>query len=224
MHSRRRYAFVALFTCAIGGTRAASAEVKEISWADLSKTVIRRETVCTVPKITIPVGCLKGHYDPELNMWLYEWGECPAQVCPIPEERREWTERVPLPNGHLIDVSIENNAAPFDTVEFRFDARYMARITVGSDVTSDRWRVWKNQTGQLFCNWPQAATPNCDAISEWSSVALSGGGFLGFADVLVVPPANHAGQIIYLYRDVYVLRHLEEQLKPGDRVTFKWVK
>ena len=128
-----------------------------------------------------------------------------------------FTHRVNLPDGDLIDFSIEPGAAAPNAVEFRLVAgpfvTWWKEIIIASTLTTDIWRVW-TKDGMSFCNWPSPETSSCNRIGEWSGIALSPYAFIIFSK------AKEFGE----HRPVYVLGDLAARLRQGDRVTFTWIK
>ncbi len=125
-------------------------------------------------------------------------------------------ERVELPDGDLIDVSIEHNAVAPDSIEFRLisDVTTWRQITINDG--SLAWTVWTYEewfARHSYCNWPDPATPGCDTIGHWSDPTLAHGEIV----------FTKAGSFWWEHEDVYVLRNLAGRLSPGDRVTFHWV-
>ncbi|WNG45315.1 hypothetical protein F0U60_15290 [Archangium minus] len=125
------------------------------------------------------------------------------------------TDRVLLPDGDLIDVSIEHNATSVEGIEFRLESapnvRWWKQVALTG--VADNWTVW-NENGQSWCNWPQPRTAGCNTNSQWTETTLNPGSMFIFSKVQ--PFGNRT--------ESYVLYNLAERLTGGDRVTFRWVE
>ncbi|AKF86065.1 hypothetical protein SAMN05443572_107344 [Myxococcus fulvus] len=126
------------------------------------------------------------------------------------------TERVELPDGDLIDVTIDHGVAASNVVEFRLQSA--SGISRWKQVTllssSQPWKVW-NESGNSWCNWPSTSTANCDTNSEWSSIVLDPSTRFLF---------SKSKGLFGTHTDVYELSNLSARLTGGDRVTFRWVQ
>jgi hypothetical protein len=142
-----------------------------------------------------------------------EEGPCFKDFCVRWERASDTCSSGTLEHNDRFEISVEANAVPSDAVEFKLTAdtgvTYYKRLTVGST-----WHVWR-ENHQSWCNWPDPVTVACTTIGEWASEILAPGGRLTF---------NKAMGIFAVPEDVYVLHGLKRWLKPGDRVTFRWVQ
>lgn len=189
---------------ALLGLRAAPAQAQtEIGWNDFSAT----QQVCTT-------GCTQSEWMQVLNCDLYDCWYDLELVC-VAYGTSCQLERIPLPDGDIIDYTIEHGAVSPEVVEWRLVAApnvgwwKQVRNRGGPDV----WKVWTDN-GKSWCSWPQAATADCNQISEWTGVLLSGAQEFVFSKAKFL--ASH--------QDVYVLRNLSSHLRGGDRITFTWRK
>jgi hypothetical protein len=186
---------------------AAEAAPIAISWADFSATHRECQVQCTQHEWVDQIYCWT---DGEDQYCEDEWElVCTAtnNVC--------GSVRTLLPDGDLIDVSIQHNATDPSGIEFK--------LALGPGITwwkqlmgsggSDQWTVWNWDDG-LHCNWPQPITPQCDTNSEWTSVLLSEQGRFVFSKA----------KFLGLHTEMYELRNLASQLRGGDRVTFTWIR
>ncbi|WP_375754517.1 hypothetical protein [Corallococcus exercitus] len=121
-----------------------------------------------------------------------------------------------LPDGDLINVIVEHNAASPDVVEFRLESG--SAVTwwkqVGLVGGGDHWKVW-NENGNSWCNWPSASTANCNTNSQWTSIVTDPGSYFVF---------SKAKGIFAVHTEMYRLYNLADRLSGGDRVTFRWTK
>jgi hypothetical protein len=190
-----------------------------ITWADFSKTTTAYEARCVTGAYnhTCYFCATNSLYSAEYSFsgctspsdLQHMCTTCDRQVFPV-------TKRVALPDGDLIDVTIEHNVAGSDVVEFRLES--------GSNVTwwkqvaivggGEYWRVW-NEGGNSWCDWPSPTTSGCNINSQWTSIVTSPGTRFVF---------SKAKGIFATHTDMYNLYNLSEQLTGGDRVTFRWVK
>ncbi|NVJ22266.1 MULTISPECIES: hypothetical protein [Myxococcus] len=190
-----------------------------ISWSDFSATevVYRYSCATTVYAHTCSFCASDGLYS----------GEYATSGCTSPGDFTHtcftcdkalfpFTERVELPDGDLIDVTIDHSVAASDVVEFRLQsASGISRWKQVTLISSGQpWKVW-NESGSSWCNWPSPSTSNCDTNSEWSSVMLASGTKFVF---------SKSKGIFGTHTDVYELSNLSSMLTGGDRVTFRWVQ
>jgi hypothetical protein len=189
---------------------AAGAAPMQIVWDDFSRAV----PVCWNE-------CVRVEYALCYSLVCDDYGcrdyEYPCSYCA--EYGIECTSaRIRLPDGDLIDVTIEHNAINSNEIEFRLRAgpgvNAWKQITISDG--ADTWRVWTYEewwTRYYFCNWPQTETPNCDTIGHWAGPTIERG------QIVFSKTRN-----LFFHEDVYVLRNLGQRLSPGDRVTFRWVE
>lgn len=190
----------------------ASAEAQTpITWADFTRTAV----VCECP--IVPQTCEQWYVDTDGN-WSIEYYDCSYEDC----SRRQCREvRVPLPDGDLINVTVTHGAFSDDTIGYELTVSngltFWKEIAIDNSI-NDHWRVWSyvpwltpESNRRRFCNWPDAETPNCSVITDWSwaldgaTITFTKGKFLGVAT------------------EVYVLGNLQERLRPGDKITFEWI-
>ncbi|QRN97494.1 hypothetical protein JRI60_52695 [Archangium violaceum] len=158
------------------------------------------------------------------DCYVYNQSSYYQSLCPSPTDinpvgcrvcNYTYTDRVLLPGGDLIDVSIEHNATAPDGIEFRLESapnvKWWKQVALTGVV--DYWTVW-NQNGQSWCNWPDPQTAGCNTNSQWADVALNPGSRFVFSKT----------QSSGTREDTYVLHNLAERLTGGDRVTFRWVE
>jgi hypothetical protein len=188
----------------------ASAAVVEISWDDFS----REYSECWQQ-------CVREEFGQCVDLQCDEYGcDDYYYICPYCVEYAPFcsVERWRLPDGDLIDVTIEHNATASDSIEFRLragpDVNLWKQITISDG--ADTWRVWTFEewwSQRYFCNWPLSETPGCDTIGHWAGPTIERGQIV----------FSKAG-FLWIHHDVYVLRNLGQRLSPGDRVTFHWVE
>jgi hypothetical protein len=178
----------------------------EIHWADFSATHQECQVGCTQYEWVEEISCWTDGYDQYCDS---EW----VQVC-VATGYVCGTVRTHLPDGDLINVSIQHNATDPSGIEFKLVAG--PGLTGWTELmgsgSSDLWTVW-TQDSQSWCNWPHTVTSNCDTNSEWTGVLLNGAGWFKFSKA----------KFLGIHTNVYILGDLPNQLRGGDRVTFTWV-
>lgn len=190
-----------------------------ITWADMERTETRYTPMC-----------ISGYYQHFCSFCaadaIYSL-EYMSSNCTSPSDISHmcytcdkailpYTARVELPDGDIIDVTIEHGATASDGVEFRLES--------GSGVSSwkqvsiigggETWRVW-NEGGSSWCDWPSPVTNNCNTNSQWAFIVTSPGTRFMF---------SKAKGLFSTHQDVYNLYNLTDRLTGGDRVTFRWVQ
>lgn len=206
----RRAALILGFATALlafGGASAIAAPV-EIRWADFSATQQECHFECTQRETVQHTECWWNGYDVDCDTWSETVCVAGHNVCS--------QVRKPLPDGDLINVSIQHGATDPAGIEFKLvTAPGMWWKQIMASGGPDKWTVWTENDGP-HCNWPQVSTPNCDTNSEWAGVLLGEAGQITFSK------AKWNWGIIHA--DMYILRDLSSQLRGGDRVTFTWVR
>lgn len=202
-----------------GGTVSAMATTT-ITWADFAKTKVTGVYSCIT--VSSPQSCSFCASSPAYSV------EYSTSGCTAPYDIdhtcntcvKAWypnvTQRVALPDGDLIDVTIEHGVTAPDGVEFRLESG--PNVTwwkqVGLVGGGDHWRVW-NEGGNSWCNWPSSSTAGCNTNSQWANIVTSPGTYFVF---------SKAKGIFAVHTEMYKLYNLSEQLTGGDRVTFRWVQ
>jgi hypothetical protein len=188
-----------------------------ITWADLSKETVTQQSGCVSDYYLHSCGFCEAtpfHYRDAAN----------ASGCNFNDYRDDlddkcWTcdrasfpvsKRVPLPDGDLIDVTIEHG------VEFRLESA--SNVTWWKQVAivggGEYWSVW-NENGNAWCNYPYASTAGCNTNSQWVHIVTAPGTRFVF---------SKSKGIFGVHTEMYNLYNLAERLSGGDRVTFRWVK
>lgn len=189
-----------------------------ISWADFSATEVVYRYGCAT--LAYAHSCTFCAADMFLYSAEYAASGCntnPGATCFTCDKAIfPFTERVELPDGDLIDVTIDHGIAASNVIEFRLQSASgisrWKQVTLSS--SSQPWKVW-NESGSSWCNWPSPSTSNCDTNSEWSSIVLASGSKFVF---------SKSKGLFGTHTDVYELSNLSSMLTGGDRVTFRWVQ
>ncbi|MFP2908765.1 hypothetical protein ACLESD_27690 [Pyxidicoccus sp. 3LFB2] len=193
--------------------------VSNITWADMERTTTAYYPQCVTGVYAHT--CSQCAYDPKYSQeysmsgctspsdWQHMCYTCDKQYVP-------YQARVQLPDGDIINVTIEHGVTASDGVEFRLESG--PNVTWWKQVTiiggGETWRVW-NQDGNSWCDWPYPSTNNCNTNSQWASIV---------ADPSTRFVFSKAKGIFAVHEDKYVLFNLSERLTGGDRVTFRWVQ
>ena len=178
----------------------------EIHWADFSAMHQECQVGCTQYQWVESFYCWTDGYGTYCDSWWDLVCVATGYVCN--------TVRTRLPDGDLIDVSIQHNATDPSDIQFKLVAGpgiTWWKELMGSG-SSDLWTVW-TQDNHSWCNWPQTVTSNCDTNSEWTGVLLNGAGWFKFSKA----------KFLGIHTNVYILRDLPSHLQGGDRVTFTWI-
>lgn len=182
-----------------------------IAWNDFSRTTTTYQ--CTEIAIRSCLECSRNNYPAYVESGCQSTSD--TRSCTYCAQSTPTTTRVPLPDGDLIDVTIEHNMTASDGIEFRLESA--PNVTWWKQVAliggGDTWTVW-NQDGQSWCNWPQAQTANCNTNSQWANVVLASGTRFRFSKA----------KVFGWHTEMYNLYNLHERLTDGDRVTFRWVQ
>ena len=190
----------------VAGLEAAAA-LRRIGWEDFDRTAVvcgRRcqpytypctRTVCeTCCCIQGSAGCVQS------GSWCHPV-QTTCRACNWVDEC--WTERVPLPDGDFINLDIREGAADPAVVDFV--------LALSGAVT------WKK-----ILNMPDGQGSSWNIVAEGRNASASNGLWANQVhngQVLTFSKAKTFGWMT----PVYTLGGLE-RLRPGTRVTFRWVK
>jgi Ig-like domain from next to BRCA1 gene/PASTA domain len=136
--------------------------------------------------------------------------------APAEPARRVWrrggrvADRIPweamegeLPDGDVINVSVQHNAAAPDAIDFVLEAGSAVSWWKGLRVPDGQGSVWEI--------WTQDAR-RTDAVALWAN-QVKNGQSLEF----------RKAKLLQVHTGMYLLGDLQ-RLQPGDRVTFRWVQ
>lgn len=188
-----------------------------ITWDDFSRMVEKCHDECVETRDESSFSCGERCVDMDYftNICRRSEYSCNYEyrtVC-VKYERKCHEERYELPDGDIIDLIIEENAVDPSIVEFVLEAgpnvTWYKHILL-SDGTGGSWRIWTRGSEKDAKDFPK---DNRKRASEslWSSQVHNG-------QSLIFTQAGFLGW----WRDSYKLGGLD-RLKPGTRVTFRWV-
>lgn len=205
-HMRSPLPYICVAIGILGVTATDAIAQRRLQWEDFAKTqVVCDGARCTRQEVrmvwTCRMECLPNANGVGCTLQRY-CGNYPQSVC-VASTPACRTVRTPLPDGDLIDVTIDENAVDPSVVEFVIETpaniAWYKGITV-PDGTGAKWVIWTRDRRHR------------DTITLWAHQVINGqslrfakAGFLGF------------------WKDVYDLGGLD-RLPPGSRVTFRWVR
>lgn len=193
--------------------------VQTITWADLDRKTPRYVAECTTGWYNHFCSfCASNsiYYSAYTNSGCTSPSDVQHMCFTCDRQIVTYYDSVELPDGDIIEYTIEHGVADPLVVEFKLES--------GPDVTwwkqvsiiggGETWRVW-NQDGHSWCDWPSPSTSNCNTNSQWTTIVTDPGTRFVF---------SKAKGIFATHTDMYTLYGLYERLSGGDRVTFRWTR